>query len=287
MSPQAKDKGLEFKVNYSWPLPVTINNDPFRIKQVLLNLCSNAIKFTHHGYVHINVHCQRNNELVCFELIDTGIGIVHKQHKKIFLAFDQADASITRQYGGTGLGLSLSKRLTELMKGTIELSSEPNKGSCFAVTLPTGSLSDVEFISELGKYKLTSTIENKPIYTRLKGHVLVADDAQDNRLLMSALLAKFGLQTTIVENGQQALDELARKEFDLILLDIQMPVLDGMQTIKKLQEQGYSKPVIALTANTMNEDRRIYREAGFTDFIAKPVRFQMINKILSNYLGKA
>lgn len=286
MSQQAEDKGLEFKINYSWPLPATIKNDPFRIKQILLNLCSNAIKFTKRGYVHINFSCQRDNELIRFEVIDTGIGIAHEQQDKIFHAFDQADISTTRQYGGTGLGLSLSKRLIELMKGSIELSSEPGKGSRFSVNLPTGPLSNVEFISDLKKHKLSTTTDDKPVYTLLKGRVLVADDAPDNRLLLSALLDKFGLEATIVENGQLALDTLTSKEFDLILLDIQMPVLDGLQTIKKLQEQNYDKPVIALTANTLAEDRKVCHEAGFTDFIAKPIRFKMLNKILSQYLDK-
>ena len=115
--------------------------------------------------------------------------------------------------------------------------------------------------------------------------VLVADDAPDNQLLLSALLGKFGLEATIVENGQLVLDTLEHQEFDLILLDIQMPVLDGLQTIKKLQEQHYDKPVIALTANTFREDREIYHEAGFADFIAKPLRFKIFNKILSKYLA--
>lgn len=287
MHQQAEDKGLEFKISYSWPLPASIKNDPFRIKQILINLCSNAIKFTKRGYVHINIRCQRDEELVYFEVIDTGIGVGHEQQGKIFQAFAQADISTTRQYGGTGLGLSLSKRLAELMGGSIALSSEPEKGSRFTVTLPSGPLSQVEFISDLSKHKLPTATEDKPAYTQLKGRVLVADDAPDNRLLLSALLGKFGLETTIVENGQLALDTLASKEFDLILLDIQMPVLDGLQTINKLQEQQYDKPVIALTANTLVEDRKIYQAAGFSDFIAKPIRFKILNKILSQYLEKA
>lgn len=287
MSQQAENKGLEFKTNYSWPLPATIKSDPFRIKQVLLNLCSNAIKFTPHGYIHINISCQRDAELVSFEVIDTGIGVAHEQHDRIFQAFDQADVSTTRQYGGTGLGLSLSKRLSELLGGSIELASEPGRGSRFTITLPSGPLGNVEFISDLSKHKLPTTAEDKPAYTLLKGRILVADDAPDNRLLLSALLGKFGLESTIVENGQLALDTLADKEFDLILLDIQMPVLDGMQTLKKLQEQHYNKPVIALTANTLAEDRKLYLDTGFTDYIAKPIRLKILNKILSQYFEKA
>lgn len=287
MQQQAENKGLEFKINYSWPLPETIKSDPFRIKQVLLNLSSNAIKFTHHGYVHINVSCQRNEELVRFEVLDTGIGIAPELHDRIFQPFNQADKSTTRQYGGSGLGLSLSKRFSELMGGSIELASEADKGSRFTVTLPSGPLSNVKFISDLSKHTLPSATEFKPVYTQLKGQILVADDAPDNRLLISILLKKLGLQVTIVENGQLVLDALANNSFDLILLDIQMPVLDGIQTIIQLRKQLYDKPVIALTANTLAEDRKICHEAGFTDFIAKPIRFQMLSKILSQYFDEA
>ena len=288
MSQQAEDKGLEFKVNYAWPLPITIKNDPFRIKQILLNLCSNAIKFTQHGYVHINIRCQRNEEQIYIEVIDTGIGIAKEHHKHIFDAFGQADINTALQYGGTGLGLSLSKRLAELMGGTIELSSEPGKGSRFIVTLPTGgALSNIKFVSEMGQHSLSHTVEGKPNYTLLKGHVLVSEDTKDTQLLLSSLLNKFGLKTTVVGNGQQALDMLAHDEFDLILLDIQMPVLDGLQTMQRLQELGYKKPVIALTANTLDEDQKICQEAGFTDYITKPIRFRIFNKILSKYLQQA
>lgn len=287
MHQQAEDKGLEFSINYAWPLPEKIKSDPFRIKQTLLNLCSNAIKFTENGYIHINVHCHRAEELLHFEVIDTGIGIDPEQHEQIFQAFDQADVSTTRQYGGTGLGLSLTKRLVQLMGGNIELSSEPGKGSRFIINIPTGSLADVEFIANLDKNRISTSDESKPEFTLLKGRVLAADDAPDNRLLLSALLSKFGLQVTMVENGQLVLDTLQDKEFDLILLDIQMPVLDGLDTIKKLQAQNYDKPIIALTANTLKEDRKLYQEAGFTDFISKPIRFKILNKILSQYLQKA
>jgi len=284
MFQQAQNKGLEFKINYSWPLPEHIQGDPFRIKQILINLCSNSIKFTTRGYVHINFSCQRDEETICFEVIDTGIGIEQNSHEKIFQAFAQADVSTTRQYGGTGLGLALSKRLTELMGGTITLLSEPGKGAHFTVTLPIANLAKANFISDLSKQKLATLSEDRPEYELLKGRVLVADDAPDNRLLLSALLAKFGLDATIVENGQLALDTLANNAFDLILLDIQMPVLDGIQTLKVLREQGFDKPVIALTANTLDEDRKLYQAAGFTDFIAKPIRFKIINNILSKYL---
>lgn len=287
MHQQAEDKGLEFKINYSWPLPASIENDQFRLKQVLLNLCSNAIKFTEHGYVHINIQCQRENELLVFEVIDTGIGVSAEQQELIFQAFNQADVSTTRQYGGTGLGLSLSKQLINLMGGTIKLTSESGKGSRFTASVKTGSLANTDFITSLDKHRIPESKDSKPEFKPLNGRVLAADDAPDNRLLLGALLNKFGLQVTMVENGQLVLDTIQNKEFDLILLDIQMPVLDGLDTIKKLRQQNYDKPVIALTANTLEEDRKLYQEAGFTDFIAKPIRFQILNRILSRYLEQA
>ena len=153
-------------------------------------------------------------------------------------------------------------------------------------SIATGSLNNVEFIANLDLHRITETNENKPEFTLLKGRVLAADDAPDNRLLLSALLNKFGLDVTMVENGQLVLDMLRDREFDLILLDIQMPVLDGLDTIKQLHAQNYNKPVIALTANTLKEDRELYEKAGFSDFISKPIRFQILNRILSHYLDK-
>ncbi|MDH5446805.1 MAG: ATP-binding protein [Gammaproteobacteria bacterium] len=284
MRQQAEDKGLGLKVNYAWPLPVTIKNDPFRIKQVLINLCSNAVKFTEQGYIHLNIRCQRAKDQLLVEVIDTGIGIESTHQEIIFQPFHQADVSTTRQFGGTGLGLSLTKHLVGLMGGTIELSSEKGKGSRFMICLPTGSLSDIEFISSLDKHLIPSTGEEAPEATMLKGHVLLADDAPDNRILITALLTKLGLDVIAVENGQLALDMIAEKDFDLVILDIQMPVIDGMETLKRLQQQGFDKPVIALTANTLKEERELYEQAGFTSYIAKPVRFRTLNTILSQYL---
>lgn len=283
---QIESKGLEFKVNFLWPLPETLLSDPLRVKQVILNLCANAIKFTEFGHIHITVSFNPEKEQWCIVVSDTGIGIAPEQQENIFTPFVQADISITRKYGGTGLGLALTKRLVELMGGEIALASEAGEGSQFLIELPTGPIGQTKMLTA----EMASRIEANPFSVdqpvSLCGRVLVAEDAPDSQILVKVMLEKIGLSVQVVGDGRQAIEAAKEEAYDLILMDMQMPVMDGVTALQKLREKGFRMPVIALTANTQSEDKALCFKAGFDDFVGKPIRRRMLYQVLEKYLGE-
>lgn len=284
---QAEEKGIEFFINYIFPLPKLISSDPLRIKQILLNLCSNAIKFTNKGVVHINVSADIAKEKMFFEVIDSGIGLNQEQQSHIFEAFKQADATTTRKFGGTGLGLSLSKQLSEMLGGDISVQSQIDVGSKFCVSIKTGLIDTKDIIFRLDNKPEKEEIVENFSDIKLKGSILIAEDTPINQTLLEMYLGDCGADIHIVGNGELALNKALEQPFDLILMDMQMPVMDGLTATKKLRENLYSGPIVALTANAMREDVASYKQAGCDDFVSKPIDIKQLEGVVVKFLKKA
>jgi CheY-like chemotaxis protein len=283
----AHNKGLQFEIGYRFPLPRIIHTDPTRLKQVLLNLCSNALKFTARGSVMINVNCDAPQQMLSFAVCDTGIGMTREQADKVFQPFTQADTSTTRNYGGTGLGLTISRQLAELMGGTITVESQPGHGSCFTLSIASGDLQQATWITTREDAQLAPSEHVKALpIPQLQGHILYAEDGPDNQRLAQLLLKHTGATLTIVENGKLALDYIQQHpEVDLILMDMQMPVMNGVDATKAIRASGFDKPIIAFTANVMKEDVAIYQDIGCVACLSKPVQKALFYQTLAQYLG--
>jgi len=285
---QADEKGLEFFINYIFPLPKKIYSDPLRLKQILINLCSNALKFTEKGVVHINVSANTHSEQMQFEVIDSGIGLDQDQLTKIFDAFNQADASTTRRFGGTGLGLALSKNLSNKLGGDISVESQLGVGSKFCVTIKTGEIKADDIV-----FRVENTSENQNEATtsfeniQLDGTILIAEDTAINQTLIEMYLGSCGAKLTFVENGKLAVDAATKTTYDLILMDMQMPIMDGLTATKKLRSLNYKGPIVALTANAMREDVESCKAAGCNEFVSKPIDIKKLEMIVTNNLKKA
>lgn len=283
---QFKDKGIQLYIEYDFPLPNVICNDALRIKQIILNLCSNALKFTKAGKVSIKVYCDLEKEKIYFNVIDSGIGLTAEQIDKVFDAFTQADSSTTRKYGGTGLGLSLSKQFAEKMGGTITVESLQGIGSQFCVSISTGKIDPQQLI--VGDPELpekTDYIKYQYDYSHtVKGSILIVEDNEDNQQLLSILLEDIGADITFAENGQQAVDKAVNNSYDLIFMDLQMPVMGGLEATKILRASNYKKPIIALTANAMKSDYDTCIAAGCDDFLTKPISKEKLFQAVYKYL---
>ncbi|MFY8327547.1 7TM diverse intracellular signaling domain-containing protein [Pseudoalteromonas sp. ZZD1] len=279
---QIRDKGLKFGVDYVFPLPDWIVSDPTRFRQILLNLATNALKFTTVGHIQLVVAC--SSDLLKVTVKDTGIGMTENEQKELFSPFYQADSSISRKYGGTGLGLNISKSLAHKLDGDIAVRSEVGSGSEFCLTFKLKTTDKTKWVNsfdEVSKHESKDVFDNT--YQRnLVGEVLIAEDHPENRQLIKRILERMGLTVTAVENGQDAVQATLDEQFDLILLDIQMPIMDGEQAIHIMQATGLSTPIVALTANTMKHEIDRYLKQGFIDHIAKPIdRTQFSHKIAS------
>ncbi len=284
---QANSKGLDFRMLYAFPLPASIMGDPVRLRQVLLNLCSNAIKFTESGKVTVSVLYDAEHKNLRFSVADTGIGMAMEQVSRIFTPFEQADSSITRRYGGTGLGLALSKRLVDLMGGNIQVISTPDVGTTFAINLPCVNPAEVPMVSGIADFddeQVAPSPAAVVIRHKLHGLVLLAEDNPENQTLLSLFLEKMGAEVTIAENGQEAVAKASNARFDLIYMDMQMPLVSGIEATEILRAQGYSGPIIALTANATSEDRNLCLQAGCNDFLTKPINRDKLYEVTSCYL---
>ncbi len=324
MRARAAAKNLELRIEYEGPIPQVIQTDPTRLRQILINLVGNAVKFTPAGSVRLITRLVRDSQpagrptgrtppdstnpasatsdrpgptppqdrrdpgpSLQFDIIDTGIGISSEQAAKLFEPFTQADISTTRRFGGTGLGLAISQRLAQLLGGHVELvSSQPGSGSHFRLTIPTGPLADVPMVDD--PQAATSVVressrseDTRPLQLR----VLLAEDGVDNQRLIIRLLEKAGAKVTAVDNGQQAVGAALRardrsEPFDAIVLDMQMPVMDGCTAAGLLRQSGYRGPIIALTAHATSQDRQKCLQAGCDDYLTKPVsRSQLIETL--------
>lgn len=282
---QAKDKGLEFNIDYQFPVPEWINTDPTRLKQILLNLCNNATKFTETGSIRIVVSCQSELERIRFAVIDTGLGISKEQQEKLFHKFVQADASTSRRYGGSGLGLAISKQLAEKLGGGISLDSTPGKGSCFEVIINSGAIDHNTLIYNLEQLPEQERKLNPwSLSERLFGHVLLAEDNVNNQQLISLFLTKAGISVDVVGSGEDAVEKALVNSYDLILMDMQMPRMDGMEATTLLRNIGYAQPIVALTANATVEIKQQCHDLGFDGFLSKPIEVDEFFSTLNHYL---
>jgi CheY-like chemotaxis protein/anti-sigma regulatory factor (Ser/Thr protein kinase) len=266
-------------------VPEWVFGDSVRLNQILLNLGSNAIKFTPKGEIQIQVlllSITDDKHLIRFRVKDDGIGIEPDKIERIFDRFEQAEKYTSRQFGGTGLGLTITEKLVKLMGGKIYVESEPKKGAIFTVELP------FEPNSEVKPDAIKTEIQNAP---NLKAaRVLLVEDNNINVMLASRLLKMWGAQFDIAENGLEALDLLKSKDFDLVLLDIQMPIMNGFELIEKIRSKSIRPeiselPVIALTADAFDETRLRASELGFSDFITKPIKSGDLYQKMSRLLG--
>lgn len=281
---QAKSKGLTFDIVHRLPEPFLIDIDSVRVKQILINLCANAVKFTPKGHVELNIN-QTETHLI-FKITDSGIGMSSSQLQHLFESFTQGDSSINRRFGGSGLGLCLSDQLAKIMGGKIEVESELNQGSVFAFSLPCKT----KFTEQLIENKISvidtyvnTDISNVVLTKKLTGTILLADDHNDNRRLIARLLASIGLNVITARNGYETITLFKQHQPTLVLMDIQMPEMDGIEAFKILRQQGFQNPVIALTANAMSHEIVHYLSLGFDGHLSKPIERDIFITTVAKY----
>jgi signal transduction histidine kinase len=272
---QLKDKNLKYTFKLDPNIPKYLNGDPLRIKQILLNLISNSLKFTSQGGIHIDVRCLQNQPsiLLEFTVSDSGIGIPQNKIQSLFEAFTQVDSSTTRKYGGTGLGLQITKRLIELMGGEIRVESQLNEGSTFIFTVNLAA----------GSPTVTQTVERNTGHAPIaQKRILVAEDNQTNQIVISAMLKRLGYEFDICSNGQEAINALNTSTYSIVLMDCQMPIVDGFQATRNIRQQQNIKstPIIALTAGVTDQEKKECFDAGMNDFLSKPIKLGLLKDAL-------
>jgi two-component system sensor histidine kinase/response regulator len=282
---QAREKELHFETTVAPDVPAYLVGDPLRLGQVLLNLTSNAVKFTHVGQVSLSVALMETTEQgveLEFRVKDTGIGLSPEQTAGLFTAFTQIDSSTARTFGGTGLGLVISKQLVELMGGRIWIESELGVGSsfCFTACFGRGKSSQVVDITQ-------TNVAPSSDFGHLKGaRILVAEDNDFNQQVIAELLEQCGAVVTLCGNGREALEKLAKDRFDVVLMDVQMPIMDGYEATREIRATPAlaGQCIIAMTANAMAEDRQRCIDAGMDDFETKPIDAVRLYKTLVKWL---
>lgn len=332
MEVRTVQKGLSLSIELPDHVPDWIVTDPMRLKQILLNLIGNAIKFTDQGVIRIVVDfniADAGSGMLTIEVIDTGIGISKDELERLFEPFVQADTSTARRFGGTGLGLAICRRLASLLGGEISAESQPGQGSTFRVTLPV-DLADAETKPSTAAEPTTAedagtvvdpgppdgaggtspacasppapgnglpptceAAERNSAATlpRLSGSILLVEDSGDNQRIITTVLRKAGAEVTLAGNGQAAIEQVCRRQslseppFDLILMDIQMPVLDGHRATRILRDRGCTIPIVALTANADDTDRQQCFESGCNDYVTKPIDREQFLTVLAKYVG--
>jgi PAS domain S-box-containing protein len=285
LSLQAREKGISLQIEGCGPLPRIIRTDGTKFRQILINIVGNAVKFTERGSVSIQVSaelCEYKSRL-CVKVSDTGQGLTQEQQVRLFQPFVQADSSTRRRFGGTGLGLVLSRRLANLLGGDLTLAwSSPKQGSCFEIVIDIGPAKHLRLQDQMsGKVQRSPNKKPEQSMSRLDGaHILVVDDAPDNRLIVQKFLMHAGATVEHAEDGRTAAKLALERNYDLIVMDIQMPDFDGYETVSYIRSQGYSKPVIALSAHAMREDRERSLSRGFNEHLTKPVdRRELLSRI--------
>jgi signal transduction histidine kinase/ActR/RegA family two-component response regulator len=292
LSERAKGKGLEFQIELASKVPSRISTDPTRLRQILLNLIGNAIKFTECGHITLRCCYLKDDNRLMFEVIDTGIGMTEDQCNIIFDAFTQADTSTTREFGGSGLGLRISSTLAKMLGGTIQVESELGVGSRFWFTIEPGDTNDVAMVGIEEYHALTSSDEqtkrtnHSKQDSMLSGYrILLVEDGPDNQTLILHHLQRAGAMVDIAENGKICLDMLsASSPYDLVLMDMQMPVLDGYEATRQIRARGLRLPIIALTAHAMSSDREKCLTVGCNDYHAKPIQKAQLIELCSKLI---
>lgn len=291
---KAREKGIFLEYGSAGPIPEVVQSDPTRVRQILTNLVGNAIKFTEIGGVRVQAALRKSEEgetLLVIDVSDTGVGMSNGVLRKVFEPFVQADSSVTRKFGGTGLGLAISRRYARALGGDIVVSSEPGRGSTFSLQLPTGPIDNVpRSTAEDAVYQLRQKQQTRaanPFTMRFKPcRILVVDDGEANRQLLSVVLKRAGATVEQASNGQEAVDIIALRNFDVVLMDMQMPVKDGYTATTELREHGFRKPIIALTGHAMKGDEERCLAAGCTDFLTKPVDIDNLLDRIATIVGQ-
>jgi len=286
--PAADEKDLEFEILQCTDLPAAIRTDPVRLRQCLANLASNAIKFTGIGYVHLKVSLEDRDgkPFIRFDVVDSGAGIPIDKQKVIFEPFVQLEDANGSMFTNPGLGLTITSRLVKLLSGKVSVTSKPGEGSIFSLVIPPGL--DIESQPLLQQREISAPVheESDTLYQRqFVGHVLLAEDQPSNRTVMSLLLETMGLRVSVAEDGVQAVEKALSEQFDLILMDIRMPRMDGYEAQKTLREKGSKTPIIALSASSPSDDQD--SRTGKTDFdffLVKPVGSKKLHEVISKYL---
>lgn len=285
---QAQDKGISLSATLETSIPTIIDSDPMRLRQILFNIVGNAIKFTQSGEVNIKVKTlppRQGKNILQISVTDQGVGITPDQAAKLFQPFIQADNSTTRKYGGTGLGLSLSRKLSHMLGGDVVLSeSQPLKGSTFLITIDMGTLQGVKFVERV------DSMQKKEEPVKVEGallsgiKVLLVEDSPDNQTLLTHFLTLAGALVQVADNGKEGVMHAMTDAYDVILMDIQMPVLDGYQATRQLRKHSYTKPILALTAHALKEERERCLAAGCDDHLTKPVnREELLKRIVVHH----
>jgi signal transduction histidine kinase/HPt (histidine-containing phosphotransfer) domain-containing protein len=284
---RAEQKGLNLSVEALDDIPERIITDPMRLKQIILNLVGNAIKFTQRGSVRVVVSCDRTEETMQFQVIDTGMGMTPEAKDRLFQAFMQGDTEVTRRFGGTGLGLTISLQLAEMLGGTIAVDSILGMGSSFKVTIKTGTLEGVPVVSptEIARARESKINSSNFEKIKLSGRILVAEDNPDSRRVLEHYLKRAGAEVVFVENGKDAVSKALADSPDLIMMDMQMPILSGYDATKKLREQGFTKPIIAITANALASEIKKCMDAGCSHAQAKPFNWPSLFTLLNEFIG--
>jgi signal transduction histidine kinase/ActR/RegA family two-component response regulator len=274
----AENKNIKWMIKCNLPVDTWFVGDAMRIEQILLNLCSNAIKFTNDGSVTLDIDTEFvsiNKVKLSIKVTDTGIGIEKSQHNTLFNAFTQADSSTSRKFGGTGLGLTIARELCQLMGGALNLQSDLGKGSTFSFTV---NLHTTE--PELKPNVISKDINIASL------NILVAEDNPVNQMVIKAMLGSLGIVPHLVENGEEAIEMIKKQAFDLVLMDCQMPVMDGYKATELVREfkSQQELPIIALTADAMPEDKIKAKRAGFNEHLAKPVELTKLTECLNQFV---
>jgi CheY-like chemotaxis protein len=286
---KAQEKGIALHFSAQGTIPQQIKTDPARFRQIIFNLVGNAVKFTEHGGVTVTSRCMRTQPepRLLIEITDTGIGIPQDKIESIFDPFTQADTTVARRFGGTGLGLSISRKFARALGGDITVESQPGKGSAFKVTLKTGDLEGVPFLQpeEVATAAQVFDTKEQPRWQFPKARVLIVDDGAENRELLRLLLQETGLMVDEAENGQVGVGKAAAGHYDVILMDVNMPVLDGFTATRMLRQQGLKTSIIALTANAMKGFEQECVDAGCSGYFSKPIDIDRFMKMMAELLG--
>jgi len=290
---KADEKALKFVVEVEGVIPVTMVTDPVRLKQIVFNIVGNAIKFTAKGSITVTVKTVtqlRGTQQLVIDVTDTGPGIAPENVQNLFEPFVQVDSSLTREHGGTGLGLALSRRLAQALGGDVILrESVAGKGSTFTIAVDAGQPPKRSVLFQKSQAQVFGSDKDQSISSQQdlkRARILLVEDLPDNRMLISSILKKLGALVDCAENGREGLEKAMQGNYDIILMDLQMPVMDGYEATLELRKRGYGKPIVAVTAHAMQDDRKKVMQSGFTAYLTKPIDQETLWNGLSSLKGK-